>query len=93
MKSFKVKYSKQAEKFLKKNRAVGLRFMKAFIEISEDPYEISNFDIKKYKSKNFNDIFRLRIGQYRAIFRIVDDEIIIKVFTIDKRGDVYKKKI
>lgn len=67
--------------------------MKAFIEISEDPYEISNFDIKRYKSKNFNDIFRLRIGQYRAIFRIVDEEIIIKVFTIDKRGDVYKKKI
>lgn len=67
--------------------------MKAFIEISEDPYDISNFDIKRYKSKNFNDIFRLRIGQYRAIFHVNKDEIQIEVFTIDKRGDVYKKKI
>lgn len=93
MKSFKIKYSKQAEKFIKRNKAIGLRFMKAFIEILEDPYEISNYDIKRYKSNNFKDIFRLRIGQYGAIFRIVEDEIIIKVFTIDKRGDVYKKKI
>ena len=93
MKSFKIKYSKQTEKFIKKNKAIGLRYMKAFIEIAEDPYKVSNYNVKKYKSNNFNGIFRIQIGQYCAIFRIVDDEIIIKVFAIDKRGDVYKKKI
>lgn len=91
MKSFKVKYSPQAEKFIKKNKSVGIRFMKAFSEIAEDPYLTNNYDIKKYKLKNFNDIFRLRIGQYLAIFRIIKNEIIIKVFVIDKRGSIYKK--
>ena len=37
------------------------------------------------------DIFRLRIGDYRAIFRVIDEEIVIFVFTIDSRGDIYKE--
>ena len=30
MSFYKVRYSKSAEKFMKKNRAVGIRFFKAF---------------------------------------------------------------
>lgn len=93
MKSYKVKYSKQAEKFIKKNKTIGIRFVKVFYDISTDPYNVYNYDIKRYVSKNYDDIFRLRIGQYRAIFRIVNDVLIIKVFTIDVRGQIYKKNI
>ncbi len=47
-------------------------------------------DIAKIYHKDYNDIFRLRIGKYRAIFRIIDHQILIFVFDSDSRGDIYK---
>ena len=35
--------------------------------------------------------YRLRIGQYRALFQIIEDEIIILVIDIGSRGQIYKK--
>lgn len=91
MNSYKVKYSKSAEKFLKKNKAIGIRFYKVFAEIAEVKENIRFHDVKKFQSKNYDDIFRLRIGGYRAIFRIIDDELLVYIFDIGARGDIYKK--
>lgn len=90
MNFYKVKYSKVAEKFIKKNKVIGIRFFKAFAEIAEDRGNIHIYDVKKFHSKNYDDIFRLRIGDYRAVFRIVDDELLVYVFDIGSRGDIYK---
>lgn len=79
MSFYKVKYSKSAEKFLKKNKAVGIRFFKAFAEFAEDKENIYSYDVKKFHSKTYDDIFRLRIGNYRAVFRILDDELFVDV--------------
>jgi len=35
-------------------------------------------------------VFRIRIGVYRALYRLEDDKLII-VFLIDKRSKVYKQ--
>ena len=70
MSCYKVKYSKPAEKFIKKNKAIGVRFFKAFAELAEDKENLQFYDVKKFRSKNYDDIFRLRIGDYRAVFRI-----------------------
>lgn len=91
MSFYKIKYSKAAEKFLKKNKAIGIRFFKAFEELTEDKTNIVYYDVKKFYSKKYNDIFRLRIGDYRAIFRIIDHELLVFVFDIGPRGDIYKK--
>lgn len=91
MNSCKVKYSKDAEKFVKKHRAIGILFLKAFDEIATDKESIQFYDIKKFHSKRFDDIFRLRIGDYRAVFRIINNELVIYVFAVGSRGDVYKK--
>ena len=91
MNFYKVKYSKSAEKFIKKNKATGIRFFKAFAEIAEDRENIQTYDVKKFHSKNYDDIFRLRIGDYRAVFRIVDDELLVYVFDVGSRGNIYKK--
>ena len=88
--SYKVRYSKEAEKFIIKNKAIGIRFMKAFSEIAEDYSRISWYDIKRFHHKSYSDIFRLRLGSYRSVFRVIKDEIIILVITIGPRGDVYK---
>lgn len=37
-----------------------------------------------------NDIYRLRIGDYRALFRVYEDEKIIVVLNVDVRGRIYK---
>lgn len=91
MSFYRIKYSKSAEKFIKKNKAIGIRFFKAFIEIAGDMENIQFYDVKKFHSKNYDDIFRLRIGDYRAVFRIVEDELLVYVFDIGSRGDIYKK--
>ena len=35
-------------------------------------------------------IYRMRIGEYRALFKVYDDEKIIVVMNVDVRGKVYK---
>ena len=92
MSFYKVEYSKSAEKFIKKNRAIGVRFFQAFEELAEDKANIQFYDIKKFRSKNYDDIFRLRIGDYRAVFRIIDNKLLVYVFDIGSRGDIYKKR-
>ena len=91
MSFYKIKYSKPAEKFIKKNKAIGLRFFKAFEELAEDNENVKSYDVKKFYSKTYDDIFRLRIGDYRAVFRIIDNELLVYVFDIGSRGDIYKK--
>lgn len=91
MTSYRVLYSKSAEKFIKQNKAIGIRFMKAFSDISDNLLSIYYYDIKRYHHKKYDDIFRLRIGKYRAIFRVIKEEIVISVIDIDSRGDIYKK--
>lgn len=86
---YKVKYSKNAEKFIKKNKEYGLKFYKAFKDLSEDKESFFRYDIKIFRCSE-RDVFRLRVGKYRAIFKVVDDEVVIFVFDIDSRGDIYK---
>lgn len=88
MTSYKVKYDKKALKFMKENRLVGLKFYEAFTEISKDTKIISLYDIKNLKG--VKNIKRLRIGSYRALFKIVNDELVILVIDIGSRGDIYK---
>ena len=40
--------------------------------------------------KGQKNVYRLRIGQYRAIFSVAKEIKVLKVMKIDSRGDVYK---
>ena len=88
MTSYKIKFDKKAIKFMKENRIVGLKFYEAFTEISKDTTMISLYDVKNLKG--IKDIKRLRIGSYRALFKIVNDELVILVIDIGSRGGIYK---
>jgi len=44
-------------------------------------------DIKKLQGRHLS-LFRLRVGKYRIIFRIENDNVFID--KIDTRGDIYK---
>ncbi len=45
-------------------------------------------DVLKMKGKNTPPLYRLRIGDYRVIFTMEKDLIIL--LKLDSRGDVYK---
>ena len=91
MKSYKVVYKKEAVKFMKSHKLEGTKFFKAFEEILKDVTKINLYDIKDYHTSEVGEFFRLRIGKYRAIFKINKDVITILVLDIGSRGDIYKK--
>ncbi|MDP8084516.1 hypothetical protein QJT92_01030 [Pasteurella skyensis] len=87
---YKIIYHKKAQKFIQSNKLIGLKFMMAFEEISTSTNNLKKYDVKKFHSKEFDDIFRLRIGKNRAIFRVINHQIVIYVLDIGSRGDIYK---
>ncbi len=86
--SYKLIFHKDAEKFIKKYKREGLLFYQAFHEISQDKNNFSKYDIRILVNRP--ECFRLRIGKYRAIFRVVEAKIIIYVLDIGSRGSIYK---
>jgi len=39
---------------------------------------------------NLSDYFRLRVGDYRIIYEIIDDVVTVEVIKIKYRKDIYK---
>ena len=37
-----------------------------------------------------SEIYRLRLGKYRALFTVINDKLVILVLDIDSRGQIYK---
>ncbi|UWD34066.1 type II toxin-antitoxin system RelE family toxin [Mesomycoplasma molare] len=88
---FNVIYLKDAKKFIRKNGAYGLRFMKLFERLAENKKNLASkkFDVKlltKCKKK----AYRARIGNYRAVFKVIENDLLIMVVDIDSRGEIYK---
>jgi len=54
------------------------------VEYTDSP----SLDIDALKGR---EGFRLRVGQYRAIYTRQDDQLIIEVVKIRPRGDIYKR--
>ena len=87
--SYKVLYTSEVKKFIKKNKVIGLKFFEAFTELSKNSnLRASSFDI--VVMQGYKNVYRLRIGQYRAIFTVAKEIKILKVMKINSRGDVYR---
>lgn len=75
----KIKYSKQAYKYLMKLHRPKRE------QIIEAVNKIPTGDIKKLKG--YDDLYRLRVNDYRVIFN--QDYDIINIIKIGSRGDIY----
>lgn len=81
---YKIVIKKKAKKFIDKlPKTERLRIVKA---ISQLP---SGDDIKKLKG--YNDLFRLRVGDYRIIYNLDNGELIVYVIDAGNRGEIYNR--
>ncbi|WP_422468670.1 type II toxin-antitoxin system RelE family toxin [Endozoicomonas sp. ALC013] len=78
---FKVVYSKQAVKVLRKTSELDrLRIQKAINKLPDG-------DVKKLTGGSG---YRLRVGGWHIVYEIEHDRLIIEVIKIAPRGNVYK---
>jgi len=82
----KITYSKQAIKALRNMPANNSRRVVSKIEqYAVDPATLAN-NIKTMQGEEFKGYYRLRIGDWRVIFR---DAEVIYIFKIAPRGSIY----
>ncbi len=85
---YHVVYSKDATRSLvKMARKQALTIQEKIAAVAADPYEKHN----KVTKLQGRDGYRLRVGDWRVIYEIVDDRMIIHVLRIAVRGSAYKK--
>jgi mRNA interferase RelE/StbE len=89
----KLKYSVQltksaAKEFKKLPNTIKKKVLEAFHFLSQNPYsEI----LKVKKMKGPIALFRIRIGDYRIVYEIVDKKLIVVIIKIGHRKEVYQK--
>ena len=88
--SIEINYTQAADKFFRRHETVRKKYRAAIIAwvTGDHPEKI---DIKKISGKR-NDYFRMRIGEYRVIYTIINGKIVVvNTLIAGSRGDIYKK--
>jgi mRNA interferase RelE/StbE len=84
---YKIIFAKEAQKELlrlPKNTAVLVR--QKLEQLAVDPYA-SNANAKKLQNRSG---YRLRVGDWRVIYEIQNEQLVILVLKIKQRGEVYR---
>jgi mRNA interferase RelE/StbE len=87
---YEIQYTKAADKFLKDHEDVREQYEEAVKELLAGIHP-EKVNVKRIKGKR-NDYFRIRLGNYRVVYAIINGKIIvINTLLAGSRGDVYKK--
>ena len=88
--SIEINYTKAADKFFRRHEDVRKKYRAAIIAWVKGDHP-EQIDIKRIAGK-WNDYFRMRIGDYRVIYTIINGKIVVvNTLVARSRGDVYKK--
>ena len=85
-----IQYTKVADKFFKTHEEVREQYEDAIKEllVGDHPEKV---DVKRIKGKR-NDYYRIRLGEYRVVYAIINEKIVvINTMLAEVRGDIYKK--
>ncbi len=85
--NYKIELSKRSIKYLNKLDQNTRRRISIHIELLSDNPRNSELDIKKLQGES--SLYRLRVGNYRILYTIEDNQLIIVVINIAPRGDAY----
>ena len=84
---YKIEYQQQAIKVLLKMPRNTARLIREKIEhLALSPYAANN-NVKRMEGVGG---YRLRVGDWRVLYEIIDDRLVIVVVKIKTRGDAYK---
>ena len=72
------------DKFIRKNRKVGEQIAKAIDRLASNP------ELGEFLKGPWQGYRKYRTGNYRIIYRVEHDRLIIYIITIDDRKDVYR---
>lgn len=91
---YSIDFSERAKKQLKKlPEQIAKRIFSKIEKLEQDPKpsghkQLINFDLE---NNPFNSpIYRIRIGDYRAIYTIEDEVLVILILQIGHRKDIYE---
>ncbi|MFA4936632.1 MAG: type II toxin-antitoxin system RelE/ParE family toxin [Candidatus Methanoperedens sp.] len=83
--AYSISFDKNVKKFLSElNQSQKERIRDKLLSFIENPF---SGDIKKIKGRE--DVFRLRIGDYRVLYILDNKEKSICIVKIDKRSRIY----
>ena len=86
---YQIELSKKVFRFINSLRPKEkIRITQAFEKLCENPYS-GDSDIKKMKGHD--SVYRLRIGNYRFLYKIDNDILIIFMFDAGHRKDIYRE--
>ena len=87
---YEIRYTKAADRFLKAHEDIREQYEAAVRELLVGSHP-ERIDVKRIKGKR-NDYYRIRIGNYRVVYAIINGKIIVITTVLaGPRGDVYKK--
>lgn len=86
MKKFKIELSATARRQLKRmDRKTARRIIAKIESLSTNPRPAGYIQIKSSDQR-----FRVRVGDYRIIYKIIDDALVILVVEIGHRSEIYR---
>lgn len=84
--SYALRYTNRARKDLRGlDRQIAERIMDALDELARDPYTAPN--VKALKGEPG---YRLRVGDYRALYTLDDGELVVLVVRVANRREAYR---
>lgn len=85
--SYKIDYDVDLDKTLAKVPKRDAKFIKEKIEsLAQDPRPYGSIKLSG------KELYRVRYGIYRIIYKIFDDRLIVLILDVGGRKNVYKKK-
>ena len=82
---WQVLISHRAERVLRRlPKDVLLRIGSAIDGLADDPYPMGS------KKLTGHDLFRIRVGAWRIIYSVEEDELIVLILTVASRGQAYR---
>ena len=84
--NYTIQIDKDAEKVLRRQgRNTKERLIKAILVLVDDPHPSNSRKLEGYQ-----DLYRLRVGDWRIIYQVNNDQLLILVLEIGSRGEIYR---
>ena len=86
MARYEIEISRTAEKQLRRlPRTERVRVVRTILALAEDPLPRGT-----RKLSGYDDVFRVRTGQYRILYSVSERKLIVVVLKVGHRRDVYR---